>query len=135
MQPFSKFAAKIVLAVLIATLAGCSEYLDRRDTIALSGGNAVYTDRVTHTVDPWPRDSANREIAFNGDKMQTAVERYRRGVVTHLRRQRGDIGMRHIRRVRHDQIERALQGRGDIAGDEPATGGEAVAFGIGARDL
>jgi hypothetical protein len=82
MQPFSKFAAKIVLAVLIATLAGCSEYLDRRDTIALSGGNAVYTDRVTHMVDPWPRASANRDIAFNGDKMQTAVERYRNNKVT-----------------------------------------------------
>jgi hypothetical protein len=82
MQPISKFAAKIALAVLIATLAGCSEYLDRRDAIALSGGNAVYTDRVTHMVDPWPRDSANREIAFNGDKMQTAVERYRNNKVT-----------------------------------------------------
>ena len=28
-------------------------------------------------VDPWPRDSGNRNIAFNGQKMQTAVERYR----------------------------------------------------------
>jgi hypothetical protein len=33
-------------------------------------------------VDPWPRDSANREIPFNGDKMQTAVERYRNNKVT-----------------------------------------------------
>jgi hypothetical protein len=77
MQPFNKLAAKIALAVLFATLAGCSEYLDRRDTIALSGGNAVETNKVTQVVDPWPRDSANRDIAFNGDKMQTAVERYR----------------------------------------------------------
>jgi hypothetical protein len=76
-QPFNKIAATLALAVLFATLAGCSEYLDRRDTIAKSGGNAVYTDRVTQTVDPWPRDSANREIAYNGEKMQTAVERYR----------------------------------------------------------
>ena len=28
-------------------------------------------------VDPWPRASANRNIAFSGEKMQTAVERYR----------------------------------------------------------
>ena len=28
-------------------------------------------------VDPWPRDSANRDIAFNGEKMQAAVKRYR----------------------------------------------------------
>ena len=81
MQPFSKAMRSLALAAVFATLAGCSEYLDRRDAIALSGGNAVYTDRVTHMVDPWPRDSANREIAFNGDKMQTAVERYRNNKV------------------------------------------------------
>jgi hypothetical protein len=77
MQPFSKLAGRLALAVLFATLAGCSEYLDRRDNIALSGGNSVASNEVTHMVDPWPRDSANREIAYNGDKMQTAVERYR----------------------------------------------------------
>jgi hypothetical protein len=77
MPPFSKLARTLALAVLFATLAGCSEYLDRRDTIALSGGNSVSANEATHMVDPWPRDSANRDIAYNGDKMQTAVERYR----------------------------------------------------------
>ena len=77
MPPFSKLAGTLALAVLFATLAGCSEYLDRRDNIALHGGNSVASNEVTHMVDPWPRDSANREIAYNGDKMQTAVERYR----------------------------------------------------------
>ena len=28
-------------------------------------------------VDPWPPHSGNTNIAFNGQKMQTAVERYR----------------------------------------------------------
>ena len=32
-------------------------------------------------VDPWPPSSANKNIAFNGEKMQTAVERYRQGRV------------------------------------------------------
>jgi hypothetical protein len=77
MPPFSKLASTLALAVLFATLAGCSEYLDRRDNIALHGGNSVASNEVTHMVDPWPRDSANREIAYNGDKMQSAVERYR----------------------------------------------------------
>ena len=62
-------------------LAGCSEYLDRRDTVALSGGDAVATNRVTQMIDPWPRASADRNIAFNGEKMQSAVERYRTGRV------------------------------------------------------
>ncbi len=82
MPPFSKVVAALALAALFAALAGCSEYLDRRDTIAMSGGNAVATDQVTHMVDPWPRDSANRDIAYNGEKMQTAVERYRTNKVT-----------------------------------------------------
>lgn len=77
MQPFSKALRTLLLAALLTAVAGCSEYIDRRDTIALSGGNAVATNVVTHMVDPWPRDSANRNIAFNGAKMQTAVERYR----------------------------------------------------------
>jgi hypothetical protein len=67
----------VALAGLFAVLGGCSEYLDRRDSIALSGGNAVATNVVTHTVDPWPLASANRNLAFNGQKMETAVERYR----------------------------------------------------------
>jgi hypothetical protein len=68
-------------AALAALLAGCSEYLDRRDAVSLNAGNAVATDQVTQMVDPWPRDSANRNIAFNGERMQAAVARYRTGRV------------------------------------------------------
>lgn len=77
MRPFSKTMRTIALASVLALLCGCSEYLDRRETIALSGGNAVATNVVTHMVDPWPRESANRNIAFNGAKIETAIERYR----------------------------------------------------------
>lgn len=58
-------------------LAGCAEYLDRRETISLNGGDALAANKVTHMVDPWPLVSADRNIAFNGSKMQGAVERYR----------------------------------------------------------
>ena len=77
MQPFNNVMRTLALAGLFAVLGGCSEYLDRRDTIALCGGNAVATNEVSHMVDPWPRASADRNIAFNGEKMETAVERYR----------------------------------------------------------
>ncbi len=77
MRPSSNLLRTLALAALLAALAGCSEYLDRRDTISLAGGNSIATDKVTQMVDPWPRDSANKNIAFNGEKMQTAVERYR----------------------------------------------------------
>jgi hypothetical protein len=77
MRPFSKTLRTFALGALLAVLCGCSEYLDRRDTIARSGGNAVATNMVTQMVDPWPRESAYRNIAFNGQRMQGAFERYR----------------------------------------------------------
>ncbi len=66
-------------ALVAATaLTGCSDiYLDRRETISLSTGDAANINQVTQMVDPWPAHSANRDIAFNGEKMQSAVERYR----------------------------------------------------------
>jgi hypothetical protein len=68
--------ALIVLAG--ALLAGCSDiYFDRRETVALGADDNVATNRVAQMIDPWPRDVGKREIAFNGEKMQTAVERYR----------------------------------------------------------
>jgi hypothetical protein len=61
-----------------AWLAGCSDaYLDRRDTIALSAGDAIAANEAEQMVDPWPRYSGDKNIAFNGQKMQSAVERYR----------------------------------------------------------
>jgi hypothetical protein len=59
-------------------LGGCSDiYYDRRETIALGADDAVAGNRAIHTVDPWPRHSQNRNLAFNGERSQTAVERYR----------------------------------------------------------
>ena len=78
MRSFSNALRSFALGALLAVLGGCSGYyLDRRDTIALSGGNAVATNMVTQMVDPWPRESANHNIAFNGPRMEGAMERYR----------------------------------------------------------
>src|SRR5262245_44769053 len=66
--------------VLAAILAGCSDaHTDRRQYISLATGDAVATNKMAHIVNPWPPASQNREIAYNGEKMQTAVERYRTG--------------------------------------------------------
>jgi hypothetical protein len=71
-------------------LAGCSDlfvlrqdasYIDRRDTIAQSGGDAVAGNTIGQMVDPWPAYGGDKNIAFNGQKMQTAVDRYRTGKV------------------------------------------------------
>jgi len=70
----------LALAVSVAALtaSGCTEtYLANKDTIAPTSGEAIAINRVTMMVDPWPATSAQRNIAFNGAKMQTAMERYR----------------------------------------------------------
>ena len=79
MPPYNRAGRILTFAAAAALLAGCSGYLDRRDTISLQGGNAVQTNKVTQMVDPWPRASADRNIAYNGAVMQTAAERYRTG--------------------------------------------------------
>jgi len=71
-------AASIAAIGLGAFLAGCSDiYLDHRDTVALTGGDAIAANEATQMVDPWPPNSGNNNITYNGQKMQSAVERYR----------------------------------------------------------
>jgi hypothetical protein len=77
MRPFSEALRTLALGALLSVLGGCSEYLDRRDTVTRLGGNAVATNMVTQMVDPWPPESANHNIAFNGARIETAFERYR----------------------------------------------------------
>ncbi|HEX5507783.1 MAG TPA: hypothetical protein VFX37_04700 [Pseudolabrys sp.] len=70
-------------AVLLGgLLCACSQYLDRRVTVAPSSGDAIETNKVTQIIDPWPPSSANRHIAYSGQRMQSAVQRYRDNKVT-----------------------------------------------------
>jgi len=71
-------AVRALGAILaLATLSGCAEYFERRDALSPAGGDAVATNEVTQMVDPWPRASAQRNIGFNGERMENAVQRYR----------------------------------------------------------
>jgi hypothetical protein len=81
MQPFNKLVFRVAVVIVAGGLAGCSEYLDRRDALSVQSGNAVQTNKVAQMVDPWPRASEDRNIAFNGSVMGNAVERYRTGRV------------------------------------------------------
>jgi len=66
------------VVALGAALGGCADiYHDRRETISLGANDAVETNKVVHMVDPWPRYSVNRQLAFEGERVQTAYERYR----------------------------------------------------------
>jgi len=86
-RPRTNRAASVVVAggFIGALLAGCSDpglYLDRRDSIALGAGDAVAANAASQTIDPWPPQSGNTHLTFNGQKMQSAVERYRTNAVT-----------------------------------------------------
>jgi hypothetical protein len=81
----SRSRIKLGTCVLIAAtaLTGCSDlYLDRRESISVSAGDDVYSNQVAQMVDPWPPVSANKNIAFDGQRMQAAVERYRTNKIT-----------------------------------------------------
>ena len=75
-------ATKTVGAALVlvgVVLGGCSDiYFDRRETVALGANDHIAANRVAQMVDPWPYHVDNKNIAFNGDRMQSAAERYRR---------------------------------------------------------
>lgn len=78
--PSSTKAPTLALTALALScaLSGCSDiYFDRRETVVPYAGDAKQINQVTMMVDPWPPYSANRNIAFNGERMQGAVERYR----------------------------------------------------------
>ena len=77
----------VTIAALAATtlLGACTDmYLDRRDTVSFGAGDAVAVNKVTQMVDPWPARAGDRNIAFDGERMQAAVERYRTNKVTPL---------------------------------------------------
>jgi hypothetical protein len=77
----------LAASVALATLLGaCSDlYYDRRETIALGADDAVAANLVAQMVDPWPRYSNNKNLAFNGERMQMAAERYRTDKVKEAR--------------------------------------------------
>lgn len=87
-QPKIDCAARLLAAVVAsgalgASLAGCSSlYVDRTETISPSAGDAIAANTAEQTVDPWPRDSGNQNIGFNGQRMQAAMQRYRQDKVT-----------------------------------------------------
>ena len=80
-----KRGARIVALTCTIFTGACTDmYLDRRDTVSFGAGDAVAVNKVTHMVDPWPARAGNRNIAFDGERMQAAAERYRTNKVTPL---------------------------------------------------
>jgi hypothetical protein len=79
-------ALSVVPALAVAAmLGGCADiYYDRRETVTFHAGDAAASNKVIHTIDPWPRVAANRNIETQGERMQRAIERYRTNKTTPL---------------------------------------------------
>jgi hypothetical protein len=76
-------AAALATAAVGTALGGCSEmYFDHREGVTSGAGDAVAANEAMQTIDPWPARSGNPNIATNGQRMQSAVERYRTNNVT-----------------------------------------------------
>jgi hypothetical protein len=81
-----------LLALAGLAVAGCdlhsdyythmsSQYIERRDTVSMGGGDAVASNKVLQMQDPWPVASANRNLPMHGHVAASAMERYRTGKV------------------------------------------------------
>ena len=77
--------ATLAAALAVSALTGaCTTdmYGDRRDPVSFAAGDAVAVNKITHMVDPWPPNAGNRDIAYDGERMAAAAERYRTNKVT-----------------------------------------------------
>lgn len=76
----------LIVALLATTvmLGGCywldpahERYLRRSDFITLGAGNAVAHNKAVQTINPWPPEAANDNIAMDGERAYIAVRRYK----------------------------------------------------------
>lgn len=74
----------ILLSSACLELSGCTQYMnryaERLDTINISAGDAVATNEALMVPDPWPRYAYDTNIAFDGERINRAVQRYREGL-------------------------------------------------------
>ncbi len=75
-----KVISFIAAAAFGLALAGCSnDYLERKDTVTFSAGDAVAWNAAQQIPDPWPKGVNNTRIVADGDKAARAVRRDRDG--------------------------------------------------------
>ncbi len=72
-----EFLTALALGSMILSAPGCSEYLERRDTLTLGSGDAVQRNIALQVIDPSPALARQPELYTDGSRTQRALERYR----------------------------------------------------------
>jgi hypothetical protein len=57
-------------------------YIQRSDRMTMTSGDAKEVNAVTHMLTPWPRGVSDRRIIADGQRMDRALDRYRRNART-----------------------------------------------------
>jgi len=74
----------VLLSTVCLELSACTQYMnryvERLDTINISTGDAVAANEALMVPDPWPRYAYDTNIAFDGERIGRAVQRYRDGL-------------------------------------------------------
>ena len=86
-RPADCIRLRVLAPMLIvgAVLTGCADiYYDRRETVSFHAGDAAASNAAVQIIDPWPRAAADRNVAHDGERMQSAIERYRTNRTTPL---------------------------------------------------
>jgi len=81
-----RLAHALIFAVAIA-LGGCQtfgndegvRYLQRKDTVTLSAGDASRANVVAQTLHPWPTGVGDRRIPMQGTRAARAMDCYKQG--------------------------------------------------------
>lgn len=72
-------AAAFVLAMTLSVpvcYAFDDDYFSRRDTVTEDVGDAMATNNVTHTLDPWAPHAKNTEIKIDGKRARIGISNY-----------------------------------------------------------
>ncbi|HZH12315.1 MAG TPA: hypothetical protein VEZ24_18340 [Microvirga sp.] len=71
-------ALSLPLLASTMLLAGCADYVERRDTITLHAGEAQAWNKTVHIADPWPPYVMDSHIPGDGQRTAGVIRRYSR---------------------------------------------------------
>ena len=71
-----RWLALSAASLAVVSLGGCADYLNRRDSITLTAGDAMQWNQAVHTVDPWPPAANNTAIPGDGKRLVGVIDGY-----------------------------------------------------------